>query len=276
MKKAIAAILALCACSSGTAPVAGDGIKVDSGAKLSVDPARVPVVPSCPAGLVVRRTADGSGWECKAVALGEVAGITTTTQWPGSTDWSRISNAPAVVTSGSTVAVTGPGGAPVPVTGLVSIAGTPPVSISGNSTVVGTGTAGVPAGGVLTVQGQVGATPVPVNVGIPGIPFNYFGWAGSKLYRVAPSSTNAFYMSSITVSLFATTGSTYPSWLDFGYAAAGTTCLATTWVFRCNTPTSGTCGSPFPTPLRIPANNDLCVFQYADSGYVTVIGYLAP
>jgi hypothetical protein len=74
---------------------------------------------------VVRRTADGSGWECKAVALGEVAGITASTEWPGSTDWSRISNAPAVVTSGSTVAVTGPAGAPVAVAGMVSITGTP-------------------------------------------------------------------------------------------------------------------------------------------------------
>jgi hypothetical protein len=276
MKKAIAAIVMLCACSSGTAPVAGDGITVDSRAKVSVDPARVPVLPSCSPGLVVRRTTDGSGWECKAVALGEVAGITPSTQWPGSTDWSRISNAPAVVTSGSTVAVTGPGGAPVAVTGALSITGTPPVSISGSPTVVGAGAAGAPVGGVLTVQGQVGATPVPVNVGIPGTPFSYYGQllSGGTFYRPAPSSTNAFYMSSITVGLFMTSSSS--PFLDFGYAAAGTSCNSLNPVFRCFTATTGTCGSPFPTPLRIPANSDLCVFHTANSATITVVGYLAP
>jgi len=124
----------------------------------------------------------------------------------------------------------------------------------------------------------MGATPVPVNVGIPGIPFSYIGELGfsSTFYHAAPSSVNAFYLSSITVALFGTSSTTGPFFLDFLYAPAGSGCVGRTPLFRCATPASGTCGSSFPTPIRIPANNDLCVFHTANSADITVVGYLAP
>ena len=270
MRKAFV-LLALAACNSGTSPAAGDGIKVDSAGAVSVDAAKVPVVPTCGAGLSVRRTADGSGWECKAVGFSELSGVSATTEWPGTADWSRITNAP-----GTTNVQGVPGGTPVAVT----ISGTPAVALSGSASVQGTGSAGTPSGGVLTVQGAPGASPVAVSgtVGIaaPAKLFSYHAQTGlgGRFSLAAPSATDAFYISSLTTATF-TTG-TFPIFVDYGYGDPGN-CNNMQTVFRCMVVApAGTCTSTFPTPLRIPANKALCADHSGSSADVTAVGYLAP
>ncbi|MBS2023354.1 MAG: hypothetical protein JST92_13165 [Deltaproteobacteria bacterium] len=57
--------LAACSSSSDSSVVAGTGIKVDALTRtVSVDDSVVPLLKSCAAGKFVRRTTDGTAWEC--------------------------------------------------------------------------------------------------------------------------------------------------------------------------------------------------------------------
>ncbi len=81
MKTAVAAVLTTTACiqiqpkTDRPPPSSGDGvIQIDSVTdKVTLDSTRVPVLPACSASQFVRRTSDGSAWECAAPVLGDLA-----------------------------------------------------------------------------------------------------------------------------------------------------------------------------------------------------------